>query len=110
MTRTMLRDALSALAAVTLVSAATGAPASAQGKSIRAYQAEVSIDAVRGLKPKAQKRALWVSGRTLCRSQGRPHGKRRTGKTGAGFRTMAGGNIPSPRCKKSCRYRTISSK
>ncbi|HSD92302.1 MAG TPA: hypothetical protein VLB11_04680 [Methyloceanibacter sp.] len=56
MTRTMLRDALSALAAVTLASAAPGAAASAQGQSVRAYRAEVAIDAVRGPKPKAAKR------------------------------------------------------
>ena len=57
MTRSMLRDALSALAAVTLASTAAGGPASAQGRSIKAYQAEVSIDAVRGLKPKSLKAA-----------------------------------------------------
>ena len=56
MTRTMLRDALSALAAITLISAASGATASAQGQSVRAYRAEVALDAVRGPKPKAAKR------------------------------------------------------
>jgi DNA-binding FadR family transcriptional regulator len=43
MTRSMLRDALSALAAVTLVSTAAGSPASAQAKSIKSYQAEVGL-------------------------------------------------------------------
>jgi hypothetical protein len=49
-TRTMLRDALSALAAVTLASAAT---ASAEGQSQKTYRAEVAMDAVRGPRPKA---------------------------------------------------------
>jgi hypothetical protein len=47
MTRTMLRDALSALAEVTRVSAATCGQASAQSKFIMAYQAKVALDAVR---------------------------------------------------------------
>ena len=46
MTRSMLRDVLSALAAATLVSG----PATAQGQSIKAYRAEVAMDAVRGAK------------------------------------------------------------
>ena len=50
MTRSMLRDVLSALAAATLVSAAPGGPATAQGQSIKAYRAEVAMDAVRGAK------------------------------------------------------------
>ena len=57
MTRTMLRDALSALAAVTLVSAASNSPAAARARSIEAYQAEVALDAVRGLEPKSLKAA-----------------------------------------------------
>jgi hypothetical protein len=56
MTRTMLCDALSALAAVTLISGAANGPASAQAKSVKSYQAEVAIDAVRGPKPKGAKR------------------------------------------------------
>ena len=50
MTRTMLHDALSALAAATLASAAPGFSASAQGKSIKVYHAVVAMDAVRGPK------------------------------------------------------------
>ena len=57
MTRSMLRDALSALAAVTLVSTSAGGPASAQGRSIKTHQAEVALDAVRGLNPKSLKAA-----------------------------------------------------
>ena len=57
MTRTMLRDALSALAAVTLASAAAESPASAKGHALKAYQAEVALDAVRGAKPKSLKAA-----------------------------------------------------
>ena len=55
MTRSMLRDALSALAAVTLASAAAESPASAKGHALKAYQAEVALDAVRGATLKAAK-------------------------------------------------------
>jgi len=100
MTRTMLRDALSALAAVTLVSAATGAPASAQGKSIRAYQAEVSIDAVRGLKPKAQKRAPLGVGQDVMSLAGPASRQTANGQDWRWFQDYGGGKYSQPSVQK----------
>jgi hypothetical protein len=51
MTRTALRDALSALASVTHVSGAACGAAVAQSKAIKVHRAEVAVDAVRGPKP-----------------------------------------------------------
>ena len=59
MTRPIVRDALSALAAATLAAAAPGGPALAHGKVIKVYHAAVALDAVRGFKdPGARKGVL----------------------------------------------------
>jgi hypothetical protein len=69
MTRTMLRDVLSALAAATLVSAVPGGAALAQGKSLKTFHAEVAMDAVRGAKAKTAMTAKQPSSPSNANSQ-----------------------------------------
>jgi hypothetical protein len=97
MTRSMLRDALSALAAVTLVSATTGSAAAAQAKSIKVYQAAVALDAVQGLKPKALKAA-----KALAMPARNPNGQ-----DWRWFQDYGSGKY-QPSVQRSCRLQTTS--
>lgn len=94
MTRMMLRDALSALAVTTLASGAAGDPASAQGKSVKVFRAEIAMDAVRGAKSStlgAEKQAAPLGAQDVMSLTGPAPRRTPTGEDWRWFQDYGGG-------------------